>query len=499
MSFIAPFALFAVMLPVAASAEPVGPHAPREAFEVSEDGRTHARVNIAEQPAAQSGSRGTTPYPLTPDWTLALRRQVGSVRIADMNADGRADIVVCCYISNSFPPYDNWRDMIFFNQGGGAFTQVPGWISNDQSHTGDAQVGDIDNDGDLDLLAVTGGGGFAAPRIYFGGDAGGPTPGAPSQTAGWVSTPPTSGWATSGALFDADNDGDLDIVTTNQGVNPNPFRPMYFFRNLTAQGGGIPTAPVWQSLESSIQNTVATSDFDKDGFPDIAVAKWVNWRSGVYQNNTGTPDTTPSWEVGTTNGDRGIAWADVDGNGWDDLMVGGSSTSVQSRLYSNTAGVLTQTWNAALAFVGQQENAFEDINRDGRPDYAEVHFSNGQTHLFLNVDGVLNTTPDWTFDAPEVGNSIDFGDVNGDGWADLVVGYSGDNSVRLFIAVPPPPPPCPGDINGDNAINTQDLTILLSNFAASVPPNTGGDLDGNGSVNTQDLTQFLGVFGTVCP
>lgn len=61
------------------------------------------------------------------------------------------------------------------------------------------------------------------------------------------------------------------------------------------------------------------------------------------------------------------------------------------------------------------------------------------------------------------------------------------------------PPPCPGDINGDNAVNTADLTVLLGNFGTSVPPGTLGDLNGDGTVNTLDLTALLGVFGTPCP
>lgn len=441
-------------------------------------------------------TRGTVSYSLVPNWQLNLRRQVGAIRVIDMNGDGLRDIVVGCYNSSSFPPYTDWRDMIFFNQGGGVFGQTPGWIATDQTHTGDIQVGDINLDGKLDLFAVSGGSGFAAPRVYYGGAPGGPTPGAPSQTAGWFSTPPQSGWATSGALFDADNDGDLDMITTNQGVSPNPFRPMYFWRNLQVQGGGLPTSPVWSSGESSIQNTVAPADVDGDGLPEVAVAKWVNFRSGLYENNAGTPSLTPTWESVTTSGDRGAAWADVDGNGWPDLMIGGASSTIQSRLYSNTAGVLTQTWTAALAFVGQQEIAFSDINRDGRPDYAEVHFSNGQTHIFLNEDGTLHTTPDWTFDAPEVGNALDFGDINGDGRPDLVVRYSGDVSVRLFVAIPPP---CPADVNSDGTINTLDLTSLLQNFGQSVAPGTGGDLNGDGTVNTLDLTGLLQAFGSSCP
>lgn len=58
--------------------------------------------------------------------------------------------------------------------------------------------------------------------------------------------------------------------------------------------------------------------------------------------------------------------------------------------------------------------------------------------------------------------------------------------------------PLPGDITGDKAINTQDLTIFLGNFGTAVTPNTNGDFNGDGLVNTLDLTFMLGVFGSAC-
>ena len=61
------------------------------------------------------------------------------------------------------------------------------------------------------------------------------------------------------------------------------------------------------------------------------------------------------------------------------------------------------------------------------------------------------------------------------------------------------PAGCVGDLNGDNAVNTADLTILLGGFGTSVTPGSGGDVNGDGVVNTADLTQLLGRFGTTCP
>ncbi len=474
----------AVLLALGASARADSPRT-----EVSKDGAITASLPPVshEAPAHLVTRTAGVPYGATPNWQLNLRRQVGAVRIADMNGDGRLDLVVGCYISNSFPPYDDWHDMVFLNTGT-TLEATPSWISSDQTHTGDIQIGDINKDRKPDILAVSGS--FNPPRIYFS------QPGLhtlPSTTAGWFANPPQSSWATSGLLFDADNDNDLDVLMTNQAQSPDPYRPMTFYRN---SGGVLETTPSWLSAEASIQNTAAAADIDGDGLLDVAVAKWVNFQSGIYKNVGGTLATTPMWTDGSTAGKRGVAFADVDHNGWPDLMIGGASTSQQSRLWMNNAGVLTPGWTASLAFVGQQENTFHDVNRDGWADYAEVHFSNGQTHIWLNNNGTLSATPDWMYDAPEVGNAIDFGDINGDGRPDLAIGYSGDVSVRVFFAVPPP---CPTDINHDGVMNTADLLILLGSFGQSVPPGTNGDINGDGQVTTTDLTALLGVFGQSCP
>ena len=66
------------------------------------------------------------------------------------------------------------------------------------------------------------------------------------------------------------------------------------------------------------------------------------------------------------------------------------------------------------------------------------------------------------------------------------------------FSVQAPPPPCAGDFTGDNARNTVDLGVLLTNFGLSVPANTGGDMDGNGTVNSLDLGAFLSVYGLPC-
>jgi hypothetical protein len=448
--------------------------------EVSYDG--HEIVTV--QPAVTDGlviyrARGA-PYGTAPNWQNAIRRQVGGLEVADMNGDGLNDVVVGCYISNSYPPYTDWENLIYYNTG----TQLeasPSWVSTDEVSTGDVQVADLNRDGYPDIFAANGSG--SAAVVYFGGATG------PSPTPGWFSAIPGNAWMTYAKPFDIDHDGDLDVLTTNQGFSTSdPYRPMYLFRN---NAGVLQTVPSWQSAESSIQNFLSFADYDGDGWEDVAVSKWANFASGIYKNAGGTLQTTPVWTTGNNDTDKGVAWADVDHNGWPDLALGHSPTL----LYSNTAGTLTQTWAATAAYFGHSELRFYDVDRDGDQDLIEIHFSNGMTNLYLNRNGVLDSAPSWSYDAAPVGTALALGDINGDKWPDLVLGYSGQPCVVVFYAQIPD---IPGDFDHDGSVDVEDLAVLAQCLAGPGNPNVGctpegfaeTDLDTDGDVDLADYAMF---------
>ncbi|MFO0837634.1 MAG: hypothetical protein U1D55_03845 [Phycisphaerae bacterium] len=59
--------------------------------------------------------------------------------------------------------------------------------------------------------------------------------------------------------------------------------------------------------------------------------------------------------------------------------------------------------------------------------------------------------------------------------------------------------PCPGDANGDRAVNESDLGILLQNWLQTVAPGTLGDVTGDSVVNESDLGVLLQNWQHTCP
>ncbi|MEM9293310.1 MAG: VCBS repeat-containing protein [Acidobacteriota bacterium] len=375
-------------------------------------------LSAESQRAARQRVRegASAPFGTAPDWSNTLRRQVGGLALGQLDDQPGLDLAVGCYISNSFPPYEDWENLVYFNTGSGLEAN-PSWVSADEVSTGDIQVGDVDGDDLLDIFAANGGGSFPPSVIYFN------SLGGLSTSPGWSSQ--DSVWNNYGLLFDFDRDEDLDLLTANQGRTNDPFRPMHFFEN---DDGVLETAPSWSSAESSIQNFFSTGDYDDDGWVDVAVSKWANFESGVYRNVAGTLATTPAWTTGDTDTDKGVAFAALDGTAPPDLALGHDPTL----LYTNTAGTLAQTWSATGTFFGHSDLRFADVDDDGDQDLAEIHFSNGVINLYLNDGGTLSSAPSWSYNGAGAGTALAFGDLNGDGRTDLVAGFSGDPSILVF-------------------------------------------------------------------
>lgn len=167
----------------------------------------------------------------------------GTTATGDFNGDGRIDVVRC----------DSADVGVLLNSGNGRFD---GPLKLDDRPNGPVLARDVNSDGEIDLVATTGG---TKEVNVFLGRAGEQFDPAVNYSAG--NNAPT-------ALAAADFNGDrrLDLVTANGAGND--------MNVLLGTGGGKFAAPTSFAVGTK-PSAVATGDFNGDMKPDLAVAKAV--------------------------------------------------------------------------------------------------------------------------------------------------------------------------------------------------------------------------------
>ncbi|HEX6885985.1 MAG TPA: FG-GAP-like repeat-containing protein, partial [Planctomycetota bacterium] len=225
---------------------------------------------------------------------------------------------------------------------------------------------------------------------------------------------------------------------------------------------GLAAEPSWafESDQPGAQLGAALApagDVNGDGVCDVLVAASQydavltdEGRAWLYLGGPAGLATNPAWTAeGEPNALFGSALApagDVDGDGFADVIVGAKGYSNPSLgeglafLYRGSASGLENTpaWSAESdlfnANLGASVAPAGDVNGDGyddvlvgAPQLANPHFGEGSAFLFLGSPAGLSSTPDWSAEGEQLqsrfGQSVAAaGDVNGDGYGDFLVG-----------------------------------------------------------------------------
>lgn len=339
-------------------------------------------------PDAAAGGAYTTQFTLVPglgDGTFGARTTIpapagtfpGTVASGDLNGDGKPDLV----FQGSGAP----GNLVAINQTlGGAFnftSPIALGAVPTPSGPGTPALGDLNEDGTLDLVqpANSGGGGGPDTVTYRIGNGDGTFQSAHQL---FTSPAPAQG-ALAAALADVNGDGHLDALATIRGGSV-----------LTALGNGDGTfhmPPTTQSSTgtSSPPRWIVVDDLNGDGHPDVVTANII--------------DTSV-------------------------LLGHGDGTFGAPSLDAYVAG-----YSVAVA----------DLNGDGVKDLVGSDIFTGGAIVMQpgNGDGTFGAVDTFTLPSSPMALGATVADVNGDGLGDVLAGtYGGQSLVVLIntsVAMPP--------------------------------------------------------------
>lgn len=326
-----------------------------------------------------------------------------SVALVDVDADGWLDIV----FTRRTGAIAFWR-----NQGGAGQLGRFAW----QVLPGIARPayamawGDLDDDGDLDLVTgsydaglledlgneflLRGGGGVT---VYE--NRGGRFVGRPLQS---------SAQAMAIALFDIDRDGRRDIVVGNDFNLPD-----YAWRR--AAGGWQPTA-----FDATSHSTMGldAGDIDDDGIPELFASDMAPYAED--------PVTVAAWDPLMADMAEGVLPDDDPQIGANTLQVWTETAGYQNAAAARGLDATGWTWSGK----------FGDLDQDGWLDFYAVngmveatllgHLPDGELveenqALRNSGDGYFQPAPEWDLGSTRSGRGMSMADLDGDGDLDIVV------------------------------------------------------------------------------
>ena len=349
---------------------------------------------------------GTVNYLDAPPTTDILH---SGFAMADVNDDGWKDIVFCRtskWVNGNTISHENtlwYRPAVKGNPGaysgqlemGSSFAY--GWKGEVYGICG----GDIDGDGDDDILAAAGGEMFTHENIRVHGDSA-------AVVTDFTGTLPSG--AAKFARGDVDGDSWEDLVATS----PNGHAILWY----PGRPAGGFDAPLSISTGTAVPDHACTGDLDGDGKTDLA---WAIPATGEVKRAFNNNGQGTSWSQGTIATLPGLTWLTADNINNDadtDLLTVTSSGGV-AWLYSGSNG---STWSTdpLPSLSGAAQAIIAKFNSTVLKEVAVV----GTTPGMLEIrDSNILMNPKWQLMHSEslaAGSSVGVtaGDFNRDGWTD---------------------------------------------------------------------------------
>jgi hypothetical protein len=280
--------------------------------------------------------------------SLPTDERMGAMVVADLNGDGRPDIAF----------YGDAKDLeVIYNNGTNGWSEPKRWrIVDGQLNANALAAGDLNGDGRTDLVLLGDNGSF-----YF-------LPQLPDHTLGEPQKIPCSGTPKSVQIVDVDGDGRNDLLLVDWD-SPTPLR--FRLQNTAGQLGPeiYFRAPPLRSF--------CADDLEGDGKNYIVTIARDSGRAEVSQFTRQPAETlSGAFRRGqfqilplnkTEVAQRGLLWADVNGDGRPDLLVAEPASGQLSVYLQSPDGSLAPP-RTFPTLAGVSQLAAADWNGDGRPD-----------------------------------------------------------------------------------------------------------------------------------
>ena len=463
----------------------------------------------------------------------------------DVNGDGYDDVIV------GAPLYNNGAAFIYLGGASGISTDAPTFLESDYLGYSVSGAGDVNGDGYDDVIV-------GAPR-YENAEA--------REGAAFIYHGSVSGISTVPAVILESNQAGAMLGSSVSGagdVNGDGFDDVIVGASLYSNGelfegaayvylgsvSGISTIPA-VILESNQAGAMLGSsvsgagDVNDDGWDDVIVGapqyddtETDEGVAFVYHGSVSGISAPPDAILGSNQAGamlgRSVSGAgDVNNDGFDDIITGAydytAPSGGQAYVYHGSAsGVLTipsVTIESKISYrrIANSVSGAGDVNGDGfddiligAKDYLDsTHI--GVAFVYLGGASGISDYPGakvQSDQSAEFGISVSgAGDVNDDGFADVIVGarnydngemdegatfiYHG-NGCNLIDGLQ-----CEGDFDSDGDVDGSDLAVFAADFGrtdCASPPPFEGDFDSDDDVDGSDLATFAADFGrTDCP